>query len=858
MELFEREEALATLTRLLEEARAGAGRLALVAGEAGIGKSALVDGFCGGLPPQVRVLRGACDPLSTPRPLGPLLEIATTVGGELSDLLRAGSSADALFECFLRVLAGSRQPTVLVLEDVNWADEATLDLLCFVGRRVSRTRTFGVVTFRDDELDAAHPLRVALGNLPGAPVTERLRLAPLSEGAVAVLAHGRFPDARRLHRLTGGNPFFVTEVLAAGGRELPDTARDAVLARTAPLPADARAALELLAAFGRPADRPLLARLGVDEEATDAGIARGLLRRTGGRVEFRHELARSAIVEAVPGGRLAGLHGRILAVLRSPGSAPAGAAVLAYHAEEACDADAVVVYAAAAAQQAERLSSHREAAAQYARALRFADALPLERRAELCDACSRESFLSADVAGAIESARVALGLRRTLGDRLGVGSALAQLAMLVWHTEDKTEAVPLAREAIAVLEEQPPGRELAAAYAMLASLHAAASEMDKAVAYAGRALRLADLLDLAGPRIRALRALGIAKLCGPGEDGWPELELALAGALDADLPVEAAGIYAPLVWFGAMHRAFDRFERYFDEALAFAERHNLDEARANVLQSRCVELVHRGRWTEAGELAQALLAAPGGGLVDRIQPLYVLGRLRARRGDPETWAPLDEALELSAPRSELQHLGNVRAVRAEAAWLEGDATGMVGEAGAAYPLAVPVRDPWILGELALWLWRGGALGEADPVLAGNPYGLQIAGDWEGAAGAWERLGCPFEAAAALLDGDEPALRRALQIFDGLGARPAAAMAARRLRELGVRGVPRGAQRATRSDPHNLTLRQQEILALLAEGLSDAEIAERLFLARKTVSHHVSAVLAKLGVRSRGEAAALVK
>jgi DNA-binding CsgD family transcriptional regulator len=851
MELVERDLAMQLLDGLLDDAAGGSGRLALVSGEAGVGKTALVSGFLGSCAGRVRVLAGACDPVVTPRPLGPLADIARSVGGELAALLDRETGSGPVLDALLRSAAGSL-PAVVLLEDLHWADEATLEVLCLLGRRLAGRKMLVIATYRDDDLSGEHPLRAALGNLPSAPVVQRLPLPPLSEAGVRALVAGRQMDVARLLLVTGGNPFFLTELLAAEGEQLPATVRDAVLARVRRLSADCRVALEIVAAVGRPAEISLLERLGVGAAALDEGIMRGMLRWQDLKAEFRHELARSAVLGELPPGRAALVHSRILAALRS-GEAGSDPAELAWHAEEAADAAAVLEYAPAAALQAERLNAHREAAAQYSRALRFAGSEPAARRADLAESCSREVARGGRFGDAIAMAQLALELRQPLGDDLTTGATLAFLASLSWHTGGRAAALSLAMEAITLLERLPPGGELASAYATLASLHAQAAEMADAAAVAGRALRLADELGLAEVRISALGTLGAAKLCGPREDGWPELEQALEQASDSGLADQAAAAYGRILWFGAMHRQFGQFERYFDEAVAFSASRHLEAARRGALRSRCVELAHRGRWSEAEELAQELLAEPGLTAVDQVEPLYVLGRLRARRGDPDVWGPLDAALDLCAPRSELQHIGNVRAARAEAAWLAGRKERMVAEARAAYPLALPVEDPWILGELALWLWRGDALEAVEPVLADHPYGLQIAGDWASAAAGWERLGCPFEQAGALLDsGEVTALWRALQIFDGLGARPAVALAARRLRVLGERGVPRGIQHATRANPHQLTRRQQEILALLGEGLSDAEIATRLFLSAKTVGNHVSAVLAKLGARSRME------
>lgn len=147
--------------------------------------------------------------------------------------------------------------------------------------------------------------------------------------------------------------------------------------------------------------------------------------------------------------------------------------------------------------------------------------------------------------------------------------------------------------------------------------------------------------------------------------------------------------------------------------------------------------------------------------------------------------------------------------------------------------------------------RGGLTSAPGPTA--EPFARQIAGDWRGAAALWAQIGCPYEQALALADGDAEAMRNALALFEQLGAQPAVALLRRRLRQQGIGGIPRGPRPSTRTNQAGLTARQLEVLELLAEGLSNAEIASRLFTSLKTVEHHVSAALAKLGVHSRAQA-----
>ncbi len=438
------------------------------------------------------------------------------------------------------------------------------------------------------------------------------------------------------------------------------------------------------------------------------------------------------------------------------------------------------------------------------------------------------------------------------GDELARGLNLARTAQLHVSMLHNSQADAACEQAIALLETMPPSAALAVAYGTQGSLRMLNREPDLSAAWSRKAIALAGEMGDQERLIASTTTLGVALLLTDYERGCDQTLVALRMAREANMPTLVANALNNLGSGSGEYMHLLNAERWLRESIAYSTARELDAHLHYASAWLALVLLLRAQWTEAAERAALPLARSGATSISRVMAAIALGRLRARRGDPGAGELLDEALALAGSSETLQRMAPARAARAEAAWLRGDLAATRSEALDILGLAQERKHPWFTGELLYWLWKSGE-SVAVPEHCARPYALQITGHWREAAEAWAEQGCLYERARALAEGDAASIQQALEILDGLGARPAADGLRRQLRDAGVRGVARGARSSTRSHPCGLTRAEVKVLALMGLGLRNADMAQRLHRSVRTVDHHVASVLAKLGVATRTEA-----
>jgi DNA-binding CsgD family transcriptional regulator len=848
--LLEREQPRSRLEAALLAARSGIGRIVSLEGEAGIGKTSTALDFVEAHRADAQVYIGGCEHLSTPEPLGPLRDIERDSRGRFSV---SSTSQLATFSSLLRLLTSHQHPGLLLVEDLHWADDPTLDLFRYLGRRIRASRLLVIATFRNDEVDSHSRLAALWSDMP-LDSRERIELERLSAAAVAKLTAGTDRAAsQEIYSITGGNPFHVTEYLATGRSAVPRSVRDATLARTARLSSYARRTLDCASIFPRHIDQSLLRVLAedVNDEGVEECMRTGMLSAVGETLAFRHELARRAVHEAMSPLRRRELHSAALEHLKSRG--PVRAAELAHHAQQAGSAHDLVHYARRAAEEAHSLGAHREAVSHFARALKHGVWLSNAERADILQHQAEAGEQCGAFPEAIAAIQEGITARKHAGDILGLGDSLRISARIHWLHGESELAEAQSAEALEVLRDHPQAPQYAMALSAQSQLDMLAERLPLAASRAREAMVLAGRLERWDIYLHALTNLSTVTCSTDLDAGKAEAFAAIDEARRRGHPDLLPRLYSNLVYMMTHDRRHQNLFELMEEGIDSAIARDNAPLEAYMRGSRALALLDLGRTQEAVVESEFVVFGPYPRGTCRFTAQIALARARVRMGIPEEGV-LDEVRSLPTSQRDIMRRAPLAVVDAEALWLGLPRPGALDRLRAAYTQASLVQGSlWNLAEVALWLKILDEPISLSPTITCRlhaQYQAHLAGDWRMASHAWEKLGCPYEQAIALSNGDEPAQRQALTLFERIGAAPAAARLRRQMRAGGLRDIPRGPIAKTRESPAGLTRRQSEVLALLVKGQSNGQIARRLSISPKTAEHHVAAIMARLEITTR--------
>jgi len=749
--LVERHAERNVLVGAVAAAASGQGRCVAVSGDAGSGKTALVKAATFDGPP-LRVLRGQCDPLTTPRPYGPLRDIATAAGVTVWD---RGTDVVLADICDDVVSALVAEPTVLVVEDVHWVDAATIEVLRFLARRSATLQLSLIVTYRDHEIGPQHPARPLLGDLARLDNGAAVHLGALSvDGVATLLGPDCQSDAARVHELTGGNPFFVVEVCENPDRPLPSSIRDALLDRTADLSPEDLRLLQLAALSPAPLDDALLRELRVDLQALSRLEATGLLVADGAGLSYRHELARQAVASTIPTAGEPHLHALMLDALERTGHGEP--ALLTHHAVGAIDKERAFTHASAAAEDAARSGAHGEAVAFYEIALRHQRRDDPAARAELLFRLAFEQYLTSHLTEATETVGATFELWERAENGAGLASAYDRFSVFRYYAGDRQEAETYADRAAELAAAAGLTVPHGSARATRGFLNYLRGELDLARSCAFEAAAVAEDSDERMLGVRADLIAALAQLAADDEASRVRLLEVIAAARGAGWDELASTGWSQLSFLDVEHGRLELAAEVLDESIPFTVRRDIPICRHWQTAVRSRVHLGQGRWDnallDAGEVIRT-----DGMEVARLWPYLISGLVPVRRGDDVDVDPvLDRAWSLAESIDEPIRRLSALAVLAEVMWTRGVHDPRVVE-HASVDLTLLGGAPgahWAAGELAVWLRRLELLEEVPSRLA-PPHEASLSGRHRDAATWWHDHAHTFQAALCLTDSDDP-------------------------------------------------------------------------------------------------------
>ena len=854
MELIERAGFLTSLLSSFDHVARGEGHCILLGGEAGMGKTSLVRAFCKEIKSNCKIYQGTCDALFSPRPLAPLYDIIWQMGSDIRD--NDGSTTDraALFSRFLYELEYQKGTTVIVIEDIHWADEATLDFIKFFVRRITRVHSLFIVTYRDDEIHSRHPLRSVFGQLPPDAFT-RMQLTPLSKQVVEQMAVEKGYRGEDVFTISGGNPFYVNEILASYSPGVPENIKDSILSVYMRMDENAKHIWQILSVLPTAFEIKYLEKMEPSyASAIENYLDLKILILDKGLISFKHELYRRTIESSLsPLVRLA-LNKKILELFRESFEANHEIERIIHHAKNANDYDLVVSYAPLAAGQASNVGAHIEAAKLYFSAIEYYRGNDQHKLVQFYEAYAYECYLTNQIKEGIIYQERALKIWKEKNDIEKTGNCMRFLSRLWWFDGNSKKAENYASQAIEALEDQLFSKAKAMAYSNMSQLKMLSDDPEECIFWGEKAIAMAK--ELADDEIlcHALNNVGEVrmKIQSTRQLGIELLKQSLEIALKNSYQDHAARAYANMGSGGLVIKDYVFAKKALNDGIEYCEERDLDLWITYMLSEKARLYLATGNFGEAYSIADNLIQDEGQAPLAKIGALTVVAKIKIRRGDADALPLLMEAKEIAFNTMELQWIIPVLVTLLESEWITGKSF-IEGEAlNSVMNMVKHMGNVYENNELAFWLLKARKqqlrLRES---YAG--YQMYTHAKAKKAASLWEHLGCPYEQALALFEGNETDKKHALAIVKKLGANATFEKMKLEMRTSGIKNIPRGIRKSTQSNPANLTDRELDVLQLLKEGLQNKEIAARLFISPKTVDHHISSIFFKLDVNSRAKA-----
>lgn len=855
MELIERAEFLTTLLAQFQKIETtGEGHCVFVSGEAGIGKTALVKAFCKQQQNDCTVYQGACDALFTPRPLAPLYDIIWQIRNDLWPASHTIEERSGLFLNFFQELHNKKGKILIVFEDIHWADEATLDFIKFFSRRIVQLPCLFILTYRDDEIHASHPLRNVLGDLTKDTFT-RIQLGPLSREAVYKMADEKGYDAANVYGISGGNPFYVNEILASYSPGVPENIKDAILSVYDRQEEGTKNAWQICSVIPEGLEINRFAKIkSSSDEGMDHCFALKIIIIKNNRVVFKHELYRRTIEGSLSPFKRIALNKKMLELFLTSFEEEGEIERIVHYAKNANENKFVVKYAPIAAKQAASLGAHIEASKLFLTAIEYSDGNDEDQLVEFYEDYAYECYLTNQIKEAIVYQEKALKIWRSKNETEQTGNSLRLLSRFCLSEGFYDEAEKYGKEAVEILKPLSSSKAKAMAFSNMSQLKMFSEEISECVKWGNMAINMAREIKDDEILCHALNNVGASqwRAQSSGETGKKLLMESLDIALKNSFHEHAARAYSNIIFNSLEAKEYELAKRFLQEAITYCGERDLDYSNNYILSLRSRMLLETGEWDEAASVAKKLLQNPEQPGTIKAGCLVILASIKIRRGEPDALIPLQEAKMLAFKTKEHQRIIPVMIALLEYEWLTEKTIITKEELEICYDLVQKVDNISLNSEIYFWLQKARAVEISLPELY-EPYQLLKERKIKKATDFWQKTGCPFEKAFALFGGNEEDKKSALVLFQQLGAVAVSEKIKMEMRAGGIKNIPRGLRESTRTNPAQLTNRELDVLRLLQKGNQNKEIAGALFISPKTADHHISSILFKLDVKSRSKA-----